>query len=128
MSIITTEFGLLDELVSNHVLTYKQVSLIRGKNSNTEQVESVLEGVTYESSSMEKIAAFLNSLGQAQQKHVSQYIRGRGKHAVEYEDDWPLYVHGVRYSMQQGICSEECRTMSDNRLKLIELIDPRNAY
>ena len=113
--LMMTQFGLLDVLASNQVLTAKQVSLIRGKDLNSGQVRQLLEEITRDKISAEKKEAFLTALDQTQQKHVSNLIRGKGKRAAEYGDDWPLYY-----------CAEVSRLIA-NRSKLIDLIDARNG-
>ena len=81
---IKTHYGLLDELVSNQVLTAQQVSLINDKDTSSGKVRQLLEEITREAISVERKEAFLNALHQTQQKHVSNLIRGSGKRAAEY--------------------------------------------
>ena len=38
----------------------------------------------------ENRAAFLNALDQTLQKHVANFIRGKGERLAEYGDDWPF--------------------------------------
>ena len=78
MYVITTQYGLLDALVSNNGLTYEQFSLIKRKDTYTDEVRQLLEEITRETLPEEKKSAFLNALDQSQQKHVSNYIRGKG--------------------------------------------------
>ena len=115
ISIITTQYGLLDVLVSNEVLTYGQVSLIKEKDSSSGQVIQLLEEITRQFLSEGRKEAFLNALDQTHQKHVSNYLRGKGKRAAEYGDDWPLYY------------GTESHSITVNNSKLIGLIDPRNG-
>ena len=69
---MTTQFGLLEVLESNNVLTSKQVSIIQDiKDSNLGQVRKLLEEMTKQSNSTEKKKAFLRGLDQSLQKHVS---------------------------------------------------------
>ena len=116
--LMATQFGLLNVLESNQVLTVKQVSFIREKDLYTSQVRLLLEEITRVTISTEKKEAFLNALDQTQHKHVDNYIRGRGKRAAEYGDDWPLLY------CENGIVPSR---LSANKSKLVDLIDPRNG-
>ena len=84
-----TQYGLLEELVSNNVLTSKQVSIIQEKHSDLGQARQLLEEIARETISDEKKEAFMRALDQTKQKHASNFIRGNGKRACEYGDNWP---------------------------------------
>jgi Caspase recruitment domain len=112
--VIATEYGLLDVLVSNGGLTYEQVYLIKEKDSHISEVRQLLQEITTKGQEGKK-EAFLNALDQTGQKHVSNYIRGKGERAAEYGDDWPLYFC-TAYS-----------TIAAKYSKLAELLDPRNG-
>ena len=58
----------------------------------------------------------MNALDQTQQKHASNYIRGKGERATEYGDDWPL-IYCTAYSRLQT-----------NMSKLVDLIDQRKRF
>ena len=59
---ITTEYGLMDVLVSNKGLTYEQLSLIQGKDNNEGRVRQLLDEMTRGTLSEQKKKAFLNAL------------------------------------------------------------------
>jgi len=115
MYMMKTQYGLLDELVSNNVLNTQQVSLIQEKDSCSGKTRQLLEEITRESMSDETKETLFNALDQTQQKHVSNWIRGKGERVDEYGDLWPLWY------------STEWRSMTANRSNLVTLIDPRNG-
>ena len=55
---MTTQFGLLEVLVSNNVLTPKQVSIVQEKDSYHGQVRQLLEEIARETISVEKRKRF----------------------------------------------------------------------
>ena len=112
--LMTTQFGLLEELESNNVLTSMQVSFIQDKDSYRGQVRKLFEEITRDTISAEKLA-FLRELDLTLQKHVSNFIRDNGERAAEYGDHWPLCY-----------CTEFTR-LATQRSKLIDLIDTRNS-
>ena len=119
-NIILTQFGFLDILVSERVLTSKQVSLFQFQATCIEvmQIGPLLREITRDwtqSISEDEKAKFLNALDRTQQKHASNWIRGKGEHAAEYGDDWPLYL-----------CTEKDR-INAKKWELIELIDSRKG-
>ena len=57
----------------------------------------------------------MRALDQTQQKHASNFIRGKGKHEAEYGDDWPLD------------CYPPSTRMNINKSRIIDLIDTRNG-
>jgi len=83
-TLIDTQFGLLEPLISNDVLTCDQVTVVRQKASyRDEAARKLLEEISKDPMSNEKKKEhFFNALDQTQQKHVSNYIRGNGQHVV----------------------------------------------
>jgi len=116
MYIMSTQFGLLDELLSNNVLTSTQVVHIEEKVTKTGQVVQLLLEITRETLSNDKKDAFFNVLDSTQQKHVSNLIRCRGQLTAEFRDEWPLYL-----------CKTELQQLEINKPKLIVLIDSFNG-
>ena len=80
---IFTDYGLPDVLVSSKCLTYEQVLLIRETDSSEGRVRHLLQEITEKTLFEGKKKAFLSSLDKTNQKHVSNYVRGKGVRAAE---------------------------------------------
>ena len=64
----------------------------------------------------QKKELFLGALTQAHNKHVSNFIRGNGKRAAEFGDEWPLRN-----------CGPEMERLRDYRDRFIDLVDSSNG-
>jgi len=108
--LMTTQFGLLDTLVSNNVLSSKQVALVQEKNTSTSEVRQLLKGNQFQKKGRMHFLIHLTK-----QRHVSTLIRGTGQRAAEYGEHWPLYL-----------CTEY-NGINVNRSTLLELMDSTNS-
>jgi len=117
--IILPSYGLLDALLGNAVLTDQQYENIKEKSSQLDKVKQLVEEITKESHSNEKLERFMETLNETHHKHVYNFIRGKGLSTAESDyDDWPLRYVTSRSSFHQLI---------SNKAKLTDLIDSRNG-
>jgi len=113
---INIDNGLLDALVHDGLLTEQQVEVIQEPSSYYEQISRMIETIMAQAVSDDIMNQFLRVLDQMQHKHVSNYVRGEGQWASDFEDYWPVYH-----------CQTERSLMEQNFSKFIESIDSRNG-
>jgi Caspase recruitment domain len=116
-AIIETEYGLLDSLLSDGVITHRQLTLIQRKRTEMMDARQFIEEITAEPLSSENFLKLLKALDSTNQKHVSNYLLGRGVYRGEFQCDWPLCFQ----------YRSKITLLDKRRFELIGLIDSRNG-
>jgi len=113
---IETNHGLLDALVTKQILVYREASDVRNLTLRTEQISQLIEQVANQINSTKHIKKFLKELDNTQHKHVSNYIRGKGKRLAGCGDDWPLCLYESVFSYVKA-----------SYTKFLEVVDAENG-
>ena len=92
--------------------------IIQRRRIEMMDVRQLLKEITAEPLSSDNVAKLLKALDLTNQKHVSNYISGRGLYRAEFQDDWPLCLHD-RFKITQW---------DKNGFELVGLIDSRSGH
>jgi hypothetical protein len=113
--IIQLEYGFLDRLLSQDVLTFQQIQDLRNrpKEATSDQIGQLLDYVMKMSSQQKQ--QFLAVLDQTGQRHVINYIKAHGHRSTTHSDDWPLFY------------AQPVTKLKQHWPELKELLDCRNG-